>query len=80
MNTIKASDIKPGHNVVTLDGQIHRVRNVSRGWWTNSVMIHWSGGWACVGESDMVESPNQPGANADCAAALTHEQWRSPTE
>lgn len=84
MNAIKASDIKPGHNIVTLDDQVHRVRNISRGIFADSVMIQWAGGWACVGKDELLESPigterEQPqgvvkleiGANADCAAAMT---------
>lgn len=76
MSVIKASELKPGHNVVTLDNQIHRVRNVSRGWWINSVMIHWSGGWACVREDDVIESPEQ---EAKCESASPATETATPT-
>lgn len=64
-DVIKASELKPGHKIVTLDGQIHTIRNISRGWYTNSVLIHWAGGWACVSNDMFVESPGQPVAPAE---------------
>jgi hypothetical protein len=52
---MKASELKPGMKVVLESGEVKRISTITRGWFTDSVMILWVGGWACVPNGDIIE-------------------------
>lgn len=56
MKTI--SQLKPGDKVTLESGEVQTITKISRGFYRESSLIEWRGGWACLSNATKIQTVN----------------------
>lgn len=53
---MKITELKPGEKITTKDGASHKITRITPGFYRDSLLIEWRGGWSCQPKSAKIKA------------------------